>query len=91
MLIPQFNTSITFDKITGFWKVTLTLTDVFCPCCESYYCAHATCTFTAVADTGEAAVESVYQLCADTLRGRFLSEVCVQSLQDLQVHDGKLD
>lgn len=89
MLIPKF-TSLEISKITGIFKARLIVTDIFCYC-ESLSCAHTTCTFTAFGETGEAAVNSVFRMCAETLHDRFFSELCTESLQDLQIHSGELD
>lgn len=87
--IPKFTTTVSINKITGLCKATLRVTDIFCYC-KPLSPAHTTCTFTAVAETGEAAVKSVYRMCTDTLRDRFTSELCTESLQDLQIHNEEL-
>lgn len=91
MLIPQSDIKITFNKITGSWKATLTLTDVFCYC-KPLCLEHTTCefvAFAAIGTTGEvalkSAIESVYRVCSDKLRERFDSKLCIESLQDLQI------
>jgi len=89
MLIPKF-TSLEISKITGIFKARLIVTDVFCYC-KPLCSAHTTCTFTVVGETGEAAVKSVFRMCTETLHDKFFSELCTESLQDLQIHSGELN